>query len=337
MNVARRVLGLLILVLALPSGAASVSTADIIDRTATATIACTQWRATGLCFWLRCSYFSCDVETSLKVGHYNPDLVVSSYNTLGENPWQDIRRVLGRLQKEAAASALGSLGGIEPDSAGNRSEGTRQRDHKNLIFREADAIGHPSLDTVLAALPASMQCASQASSFRPYFLSAIDALSWRNAIPESLYPASLIPGLREVGNWPLSTWGGVYPRTGWSIQSEEPKAAALTAQRAGDIVTRRFQPHLYIPLTDPTPADQQVWPPGSLRENDASTGTWQMLAPITDEDCQVFGVGEHLDSWANGRVDRQGDYVWTLWRPYQCCERKGQFFLGDINWMEYPP
>ena len=30
-------------------------------------------------------------------------------------------------------------------------------------------------------------------------------------------------------------------------------------------------------------------------------------------------------------------YVWTLWRPYQCCRRRGQVFLYSIDWIEYPP
>ena len=69
----------------------------------------------------------------------------------------------------------------------------------------------------------------------------MDALAWRQEVPEIFYPASLIPGLRELGQWPLHTWGGVYPRTGWTTQAEEPKAAAINAQRAGDIVTLDLQ------------------------------------------------------------------------------------------------
>ena len=63
-----------------------------------------------------------------------------------------------------------------------------------------------------------------------------------------------------------------------------------------------------------------------------------MLVPRTDSDCKVFGLNDlnSVDSWASGRVDEQGDYVWNLWRPYQCCDREGQLFLFDINWIEYP-
>ena len=329
--------GLLLLCLALTptAQAEDLGTTDILSRTAQASLACLQWMPVGLCFWLRCTWISCDVESSLKIGHYNPDLVVSSYNELGQNPWRDIRRVLGNAQTHAANGILGRLSGIAVGSAGNRTEGSGHREHKNLIFRETDAIGHPAL-----ALPilGNRRCVSQARAFVPYFISGLDALSWRQAVPESLYSASVIPGLREVGSWPLQTWGAVFPRTGWSIQAEEPKAAALTAQRAGDIVTRRAQPHVYLPLRGRASANQQIWSPDSLIEGDAGTGYWQMLSPMVDSDCAVFGTNDlnSASGWGGDRVDEHGDYIWSLWRPYQCCERRGQWFLFDINWIDYP-
>jgi len=206
--------------------------------------------------------YECSVRTSIKVGHYNPDLVVSSYNELGGNPWAEIRGVLGLAQKAAATGLLGALLRIPIDSAGNRTEGTSGRDHRNLIFRETDAIGHPlsSLSGYVAGT--GLVCDSQTTSFYPYFQSGLDALSWRFAVPEMFYPASFIPGLREIGSWPLQTWGGVYPRTGWTTQAEEPKAAAINAQRAGDIVTRRRQPHIYRAVSGSSNSSQKVWPPG---------------------------------------------------------------------------
>ena len=120
--------------------AGSISTSQIITRTTQAAFSCMQWMPIGTCFWLRCSWNGCKVKSSLKVGHYNPDLVVASYNELGGNPWNEIRATLGLAQKTAAASLLGSLLGIRAGSAGNRTEG-RLRTHSNLIFREADAIG----------------------------------------------------------------------------------------------------------------------------------------------------------------------------------------------------
>jgi len=226
------------------------------------------------------------------------------------------------------------------DSAGNRTEGTTyNRDHKNLIFREADAIGHPlgSLSGIVSG--AEMVCQSETTSFVPYFQSGLDALSWRQEVPEIFYPASFIPGLREIGTWPLQTWGGVYPRTGWTTQAEEPKAAAINAQRAGDIVTRTAQPHVYVPITGSTPSGQMVWTPDPLIEKDHRTGTWQMMVPRSESSCDVFGTNDlaSLTGWGGGRVDSAGDYVWTLWRPYKCCEWRGMLYLYSIDWMPYPP
>ena len=317
--------------------AGSISTTEIFRKTADATFACMQWTPVGLCFWLRCSYFECDVESSLKIGHYNPDFVVSSYNELGGNPWNEIRSVLGSAQQAAANGILGRLSAVSIDSAGNRTEGTAgNRDHKNLVFRETDVIGHPQ-QLFSGAFPQYL-CASQADPFVPYFQSGLDAQSWRHAIPEIFYPASFIPGLRELGDWPLQTWGGVFPRTGWTTQAEEPKAAALNAQRAGDIVTRDRQPHVYLSLDDPSPRSQRVWSPGPLLETDHRTGTWQMLLPKSESECAVFGINDLASDsgWGGGRVDKEGDYVWNLWRPYKCCERKGQFFLFDFDWVDFP-
>ncbi|MDN5869192.1 MAG: TIGR03756 family integrating conjugative element protein [Nitrococcus sp.] len=322
------------------SQAATVTTPGIIAQTMAATFACMRWMPVGVCFWLRCSWVSCSVRTSLKVGHYNPDLVVSVYNELGGNPWVAIRATLGLAQRAAATGLLGSLLPVPIESSGNRTEGSGERqDHRNLVFRETDAIGHPlsSLFGLMAWV--GYVCESQATSFFPYFLSGLDALSWRQEVPEIFYPASWVPGLREIGTWPLQTWGSVHPRTGWTTQAEEPKAAAVNAQRAGDIVTRSGQPHVYVPLTGAGSGGQRVWPPGPLIEKDARTGIWQMLAPHPDASCDVFGTNDlvGLSGWGGGRVDAAGDYVWNLWRPYQCCRRRGQSFLFAINWISYPP
>ena len=358
------------LVLGLAPGvqAGLITTPQIVATTTAGALTCTRWMPIGACFWLRCSWSGCRVRTSLKVGHYNPDLVVSVYNALGGNPWAEIRATLGLAQKAAATGLLGALLPVPLDSAGNRTEGTHTRpQHKNLIFRETDAIGHPmgSLSGLVAGV--GLLCRSQTRPFLPYFQSALDALAWRQEVPEIFYPASWLPGLREVGTWPLQTWGGLYPRTGWTTQAEEPKAAAINAQRAGDIVTRAGQPHVYVPLSGasymhndiiriiddwiddglgglvnhwfPRFSGQKVWPPGPLREKRARTGTWEMLTPRAQLGCGVFGTNDlaSLSGWGGGRVDGGGDYAWNLWRPYKCCKRRGQVFLFHVDWMPYPP
>ncbi len=75
--------------------------------------------------------------------------------------------------------------------------------------------------------------------------------------------------------------------------------------------------------------------PPPLEEMNAETGVWQMLVPQPDTVCDVFGENDTttLFGWASGKVDVQGDYVWNLWRPYECCQIKG-LFLTDIESSE---
>jgi len=330
---------LLILTLASPPSvvAGSINTISIISKTASG-ISCLQWRPIGACFWLRCSGFKCKVKVSLKVGHYNPDLVVSAYNELGGNPWREMGATLGRVQKSAAGTLLSSLLGVSVGSAGNRTEGSRHREHRNMIYREADAIGHPigTINRIISL--GGLSCPSQATPFVPYFQSALDALSWRTEIPETFYPASVIPGMREMGSWPAYTWGSLYPRTGWNTQTDEPKAAAIIAQRAGDIVTRRGQAHVYMPVSGSPSYSGKIWPPGPLVERNSRSGKWQMLTPRTERSCSTFGTNDltSVAGWGGGKVDSGGDYAWNLWRPYKCCRRRGQWFLFSVNWMPYP-
>jgi hypothetical protein len=177
----------------------TVTTPGIVAKTTAAALSCMRWMPVGMCFWLRCSWTGCRVRTSIKIGHYNPDLVVSSYNELGGNPWVEIRATLGLAQKAAATGLLGALLPVPIDSAGNRTEGTAgNRDHKNMIFRETDAIGHPlsSLSGLVAGV--GLLCQSQTTAFFPYFQSGLDALSWRQEVPGS--------SIRQVSFSACASW-----------------------------------------------------------------------------------------------------------------------------------
>ena len=160
--------GWLILLLWMPLTAhtGTITTPEIITQTTSASLSCMRWMPVGMCFWLRCSIYECSVETSIKVGHYQPDAVVSSYNELGGNPWIEIRSTLGVAQQSAANGLLGSLLAVPIDSAGNRTEGGQgNKDHRNLVFRETDVIGHPvsSLSSIVAST--GYLCNSQTTSF----------------------------------------------------------------------------------------------------------------------------------------------------------------------------
>lgn len=271
---------------------------------------CLEYRVVGICYWLYCTYGGCSVRTSVKVQHYVPDAVVSSYSNTGENPWTEV-------QAMSRPNATARAGG----------DGTTNEDHENNLakFKNADIIGHPA-SLVFSEFAASFgySCEGAGTTFMPYLLSVYDTLAWRYNVPEMAYPEALIPGRREIGTRTgRNLWGNVYPRGGFLHQTDDYKAAAVVAQRAGDIVTREDQPHVYQPLL--ADAHDGYWPAGELVESDAATGKWQELTPTLSQTCAVF---PHDDT----RVQAQrGDYAWALWRPYACCRRRGQVFLGSTD------
>lgn len=308
--------------------AATTNTAEILAKTSAALPQCLRWRLTGICLWLRCGFRGCRIRVSPRVFNYAPDAVVTTHNAAAQHPWVELRPVLAA----ANAGLAGLVGGLADASGsveGRREQGNPVRGRDHQTFREADLVGHPfsASGGVLGA--AGLVCPPRTVPLMPYFVSTLDALAWREIVPiESLYPASLIPGLKEIGNWPVNTWGNVYPRTGMALQQEEPKAAAILAQRVGDITTRSAQPHVYVPLSQAQLSwGMRYWNPPALEPNDERTGSWQMLEPRADTSCYAFGRNDALglSSWSDGRRDPGGDYQFNLWRPYSCCRRLGTF------------
>ena len=294
----------------LTTGAPSFALTTATIAASTLSPDCLEYRVVGICFWLRCTSSGCSVKTSVKVRHFVPDAVVSSYASTGANPWLEVRPM---SQPNATAQAGG--------------DGTTNHDHENNLakFKNADVIGHPG-GYVFSQFASRFgySCEGAGTAFMPYLLSTLDTLAWRYNIPEMLYPEALTPGEREIGTrTDRNLWGNVYPRGGFLHQSDDYMAGAVVAQRAGDIVTRRGQLHVYQPLL--ANAKDGYWPAGALLESDAQTGKWQELTPTLSRTCAVF---PHSDARVQAQ---QGDYAWALWRPYSCCKREGQVFLGSVD------
>lgn len=290
------------------SAAFALNTATIIASSLSPD--CLAYRIVGICYWLHCSWHGCTVRTSVKVRHYIPDAVVSSYSNTGANPWIEVAPM-------SAPNPTAQAGG----------DGTSNHTGENNLakFKNADVIGHPG-GAVFSQFASDFgyTCAGAGVAYVPYLLSTIDTVGWRYNVPESMYPEALIPGMREIGRRAtVNLWGNVYPRGGFLHQVNDYLAGAVIAQRAGDIVTREGQIHVYQPLL--AAAHDGYWPAGALVETDASTGKWQELTPTLSSTCAVFpNRNVHVQA-------PQGDYAWALWRPYACCQRRGQIFLGSVD------
>jgi len=67
---------------------------------------CLEYQVVGVCYWLRCPSFGCNIRTSAKVRHYVPDAVVSSYPSTGENPKREGQTFLGSTGPQIRFSRL---------------------------------------------------------------------------------------------------------------------------------------------------------------------------------------------------------------------------------------
>ncbi|PHM22840.1 TIGR03756 family integrating conjugative element protein [Xenorhabdus ehlersii] len=300
-----------------PVTQASINTAQIVASSLSP--ACIQWRVSGICYWLLCGWHGCTVKISVKVTHYLPEAVVSTYHAPGGNPWSDMAQV-SRLSGGVENTVTGALSHLNAGGGHHNVQIAGQR-RTSLRFKYADAIGHPATNLIGGHIP-GYSCRSAATPLMPYFLSTLDTMAWRSGLPESFYPEALIPGQRELGSQMAGNlWGNIYPRSGFVNQTDEDKAAAVVAQRVADIITRTGQSHVYQTLKGTPTAG--YWPPEPVKEN---TGTknhqWQRLSPKLSPSCAVFPDGEH-----SAAID--GNQAYALWQPYSCCQRRGQRFLSS--------
>uniref|UniRef100_UPI00289F7B4A TraU family protein n=1 Tax=Pantoea eucalypti TaxID=470933 RepID=UPI00289F7B4A len=129
-------------VAAAPATFAAINTSGIIASAVTQD--CISWRVSGVCHWLMCTPFGCSVKTSVKVTHYIPEVVVSTYTGPGGNPWHEMAFMSG-----AAGAVDGGLTSGAAAGGGNAADikeaGRRQ---SNIKFKYADAIGHPATSLI---------------------------------------------------------------------------------------------------------------------------------------------------------------------------------------------
>lgn len=274
---------------------------------------CTEYKVVGTCFWLYCSW-GCTVRTSVKVKHYIPDVVISSYTQPFKNPWQDINAITS-LSSVLVGSQVQGGGDTHNRQANNRTK---------VRFKDVQAIGHPG-GAVFSKMLSGMgyYCDNGVTPMFPYFVSELDFISWRMALVESLYPQALVPGMREVGNQlGANMWGNIYPRAGAVTQTDDYKAAAVAAQRGADVLTSTSS-GLHVVKSYTKSRSPGFWPPEPVQEN-TRNHKWQQLAPKLSQSCGVFPQYDGLAS-------DDGAYAFALWRPYKCCKRRGQTFLYSVD------
>ncbi len=285
-------------------GSETISSTDIVS--AGSNTACIDFQAVGVCIWMLCTPYGCDFDTTIKYAHNIPELVATSYPVTGESPWQEV--------KSYASPNSQAEGG------GSNTEGSTTHSEQALRFRNVDVIGSPANISFDAMASSETFCEPEATAYLPYFLSTLD-YAWRNALVESLLVVGNLT--KRVSNG-SADFAPLYPRIGFVKQGHDYKAGLVGAKRAADFVTRRWQPHVYIPAVWTSDSGSGRWPPQDPVDENT---LWQQLTPSGDNACKALpdiDDTSSADDPYSERLNETAGYAWHIWRRYRCCYPPGE-------------
>ncbi len=271
---------------------------------------------------------------------------------------------IATLGEEALSEALGV------DISELSESLTQVMENLESMQEVMDAVGVEGASFSIGELPSF--CPNDTSILTPHYLSGLNILSWRYQLPELAYPhsyafplpdseyfvgkfrAGSLPPLKyaegtgmdyagespswasaiEFPDW--STWGNIYPRSGWVAQPDEVKNRSVAAFRAVHVVTRENQSHLYnyADKKDPPEGMKKVWPE-KLSPLDKETGAWQMLYPKKAGSCDLLpdtaADGGIFTPRDEGLTSDSGAYIYNVWRKYECCTKPKTPGLGFVT------
>lgn len=129
---------------------------------------CLQFRVVGICIWIIPYPF--DIEVTIKYGHFNPDVNIV------------VEREGKILDQDVPTYAV--------EDPKRVADETHNRNHDNLMYKEALATGNP--------LAGRIMCPSHAET-TIYFKSEADFPSWKWVGLDMFTLAAWVPGVRDIG------------------------------------------------------------------------------------------------------------------------------------------
>ncbi|WP_119327769.1 TraU family protein [Cysteiniphilum halobium] len=284
-----------------------------------------QWRYLGLCYWQQ-GYW---VVTTNEMEYWKPDLVVSSFNTLGTNPWV-VANLADKAMYQAANAGAGTFQTVKTKLSEGQITGSTPSQNQgiNMIDRVVDVYGIPSFSYGL------YQLNNATSAMTPYYNSFMD-LPNRYGLAEKLKYQTYNPFSNYIGASFTNKWGYEFPRS-MSVQIDNTyMASAMAAQRAVDITTNSSPLHIYQSVSNSCGINCAVT--NVIEQDPDSKQTheiWQEVYPNN----KVIRIGEKdkSEGTANrlGKADDakgHGNYVYVVWRHYKgCVQTAGEFLFAMV-------
>jgi len=300
---------------------ADVNSASITASTLKAFSNCVHYKIKGVCYWVG----KTGINTTPYVEHNLPDVVITVFNKAGDNPWTEASIAFDQAGKVAQENIVSSLTSLE---SGSGQHSFSDNHEQNVFFKEVDVIGNPAL----AVLPDNgyILLPSTATPFKPYYQSMLDSAMWKG-LPQ--FPPSVIEEgyameadiVHHIGTG-LINWGGIYPHEGKIATSNDAKAAAVIALRAGDLITssemEHLNGHVFFQFSNKCGEQCKAYP---IQENSDKT-LFQMIYPVVEDKCDYFG--KTIDYGNDLEPKGQGNYIFVVWRFYQGCGDGDGKYIG---------
>jgi hypothetical protein len=78
------------------------------------------------------------------IQHAVPELVISAYNHIGDEPWNEWSDSVGRIMDEVNTEAVANIIGIGDGFKGGQQRAKEHGKHQAVIYKEIDIVGHPA-------------------------------------------------------------------------------------------------------------------------------------------------------------------------------------------------
>lgn len=295
-----------------PPPPTTITSLGIAEKIAAHYIDYVHFKIIGTCTWLHCTSGQCKTSTTLELDEYLPDLIVTSYNGNGNNPWLEAQ-ALDSASYATANTATHEMTGQTLTNGRTRMVSKHAHEDRQII-KSVDVIGSPFnlIDMPFPTLKLDTK------AFTPYYQSDLDALMDRSGIAEGIRAETFTP-TNPIGSMAYH-WGYEFPRSMTQRTSNDYKAALMAALHAADIVTNKNTLHV-VKSTDNT-CGKSCAVSNVIEEMTDEHAIWQEVFPadrqihLGENDAAIIGdLGSGDDAQGNG------NYVFVIWRHYRGCQQ----------------
>ena len=273
-----------------------------------------QYKVLGICTWIKKRSFPRppSIVITPEVDYFAPDLVVTVFNKVGDNPWSEAN-FLDKASHAGIESFVENKYGVK---LGN----TDIRDRFDRVSGVAikrkivDVIGHPNM---LLNVPIPILLVPDTIPFFPYYQSEADVLNTFGAIEKVTRPMETLSVFNNFIGTMNNHWSFMFPREMSAIIHNDYKAALVFAARAAHIVTNRNTGHVVKSTANSCGVNCRV--SNVFFNPDEKYIKWQEIYPKN----RHIKLGENdLGLASMGNADYQkggGNYIFVIWRRYQGC------------------